>query len=62
MIERYKNQYDRKITYEPRSDGRVEKTEYEWSSADRWRFVGSETLEDVDLEAVTGATNSQTGP
>jgi len=39
VIERHTHQYDRKISYEPRSDGRVEKTEYEWSSAGRWRFV-----------------------
>ncbi|WP_171908133.1 hypothetical protein [Natrialba sp. SSL1] len=45
------------------SDGGVEKTEYEWCSAGRWRFVGSAVLEDVDLEAVAGGgTNSIRGP
>jgi len=54
VIERHTHQYDRKISYEPRSDGRVEKTEYEWSSAGRWRFVGSTVLEGVAVETADG--------
>lgn len=39
----------RRVTFTPRDDGRFTRTEYLWGGC-RWRFCGSELVEDVDVE------------
>ncbi|AXR80979.1 hypothetical protein [Natrarchaeobaculum sulfurireducens] len=67
IIERLEHAFDRKVVYEPRSDGRWNKIDYEWCPERRWRFVGERVLEEIDVDMpdgleATGGPETTTGP